>query len=106
MTFGPLANTIDLLVLHGFKYKIVQKHHQKKFLYNLNYKMYVVENMPSFACVSKIIIHKPELTGNFAGEYLQKSEQKVANDSMFQKCKESYFQIKELLIQNQLIRQI
>jgi predicted glycosyltransferase len=49
----------------------------------------------------EMMIHKPDLTGEFALEYLQKCEQKGPNDALLKKGKDSYLLIKELLIHNQ-----
>lgn len=45
-----------------------------------------------------LMIHKPDLTGQFAMDYLQKCEQKKPNKEILDKGKESYDLIKKLLI--------
>ncbi len=45
-----------------------------------------------------MMIHKPDLTGEFAFHYLQKREQKGADDDLLHRGKEAYILIKDLLI--------
>ena len=45
-----------------------------------------------------MMIHKPDLTGEFAFNYLKKCEQQGPNDELLTKGKEAYFLIKNLLI--------
>ena len=47
-----------------------------------------------------MLIHEPYLTGQFAVEYLEKCEQKSANDLLLNKGKETYSLIKNLLLNN------
>ncbi len=47
-----------------------------------------------------MLIHKPDLTGEFAVDYLEKCEQIGANDLLLKKGKETYALIKSLLINN------
>jgi predicted glycosyltransferase len=49
-----------------------------------------------------MMIHKPDLTGDFALSYLKSCEQKAPNVSLLNKGKESYMLIKNLLIHKQL----
>jgi predicted glycosyltransferase len=45
-----------------------------------------------------MMIHKPDLTGSFAVDYLEKCESKGANDYLLNKGKETYDLIKKLLV--------
>jgi predicted glycosyltransferase len=55
-------------------------------------------DVDEFLISQGLMIHKPDLTGEFALAYLQKCEQKGPDDSLLKKGKESYYLIKELLI--------
>jgi hypothetical protein len=66
ITCRPLANTIDLLDLHGFKYHIIGKHYGKKILYKIFgypirvYQLYkfLRKNKPDIA-VAQSSFHSP-----------------------------------------------
>jgi predicted glycosyltransferase len=47
-----------------------------------------------------MMIHKPNLSGEFALKYIEQCEQKGANDELLSKGKETYYLIKKLLLNN------
>jgi uncharacterized protein len=57
----------------------------------------VLLDVDEFLIKQNMMIHKPDLTGEFALEYLKKCEQKGPNDALLNKGRESYILIKDLL---------
>jgi uncharacterized protein len=47
-----------------------------------------------------MMIHKPDLTGEYVMLYLEKCEQQAASDTLLKKGRETYYLIKDMLIKN------